>query len=427
MIDKLKKLVLGNTIPDKKKKYAWYSMGSILYAFATLLMTIVVTRTVGEKIGGMFSISLSISQWFSTIAYFEVRTYQITDVREKYRFSDYFSFRLVMCVFAYGVSVIYTMINGYEFYKALIIALLCLYKMLEGVADVFEGEMQKEDRIDVAGKSMFFRTLISLITFCTVLLLFKDIIVALVLINVIAIASIVIFGVIPAKEYTCIKISLECKKAKGLFLECGPLALSTFINTYIINSSKLAVDRVMPDEYQLYYSAVFMPNMVINLFSGIVFKPMQTTMAKYYEKREINKFVKTILSMVMIIVGFTLVCIIGAYIIGIPVLSAIYKTNLYPYKLVLLILLLAGGINAINILLYYILTIMRKQNVMMLLYAIVAGVSIIFIDGITNRWKLMGAAIGYLLLVLLLMILLITYILYISIKTRCNNMKKDID
>lgn len=53
--------------------------------------------------------------------------------------------------------------------------------------------------------------------------------------------------------------------------------------------------------------------------------------------------------MILIITGFTFVCEVGAYILGIPVLSWLYGVNLKKYKLTLLLLLLCGGINAVNI------------------------------------------------------------------------------
>ncbi len=411
MLTRIKNIVIGTKEVNGKSKYFWYTLGCALFAVATLIMTIVVSRQVGEKTGGMFSIGLSIAQWLSTIGYFEVRTYQVTDVKGEYSFSDYFSFRLIMCIFAYAIAIAYVFINGYSPVKINIVLLLCLYKILEGIADVFEGEFQKNDRIDISGKSMFFRTLITVVVLTTSLMITKNILFTLILVNIFALISMLVLNIIPISYFAKLKFNIRIKTIIGLFLGCGPLAISTFINTYIINSSKLAVDRNMGDEYQLYYTAVFMPNMVINLFSGIVFKPMQTTMATYFADRKMSDFRKVVFKMISIIVSFTLICIIGAYIIGIPVLSAFYKVNLSTYKYVLLILLSAGGFNAINILLYYILTIMRKQNIMVFMYGVVALASLLFIDKITVLGGLTGAAVGYLLLVIFLMILQVGYIL----------------
>ena len=78
----------------------------------------------------------------------------------------------------------------------------------------------------------------------------------------------------------------------------------------------------------------------------------------------------------------------------------------------LLLLLLCGGVNAVNIIFYYVLAIMRKQKYMTILYLIVCGVALIIMDLITGRLGLNGAALGYLILVVLLGVLLMGYILY---------------
>ena len=99
--------------------------------------------------------------------------------------------------------------------------------------------------------------------------------------------------------------------------------------------------------------------------------------------------------MFAIIAGFTLICEVGAYILGIPVLSWLYGVNLKDYKMTLLLLLLCGGVNAVNIIFYYVLAIMRKQKYMTILYLIVCGVALIIMDPITGRLGLNGAALGF--------------------------------
>lgn len=121
--------------------------------------------------------------------------------------------------------------------------------------------------------------------------------------------------------------------------------------------------------------------------------------------------------MILIITGFTFVCEVGAYVLGIPVLSWLYGVNLKEYKLTLLLLLLCGGINAINIIFYYVLAIMRKQKYMTILYIIVCLVSFLIMDTMTGKMGLMGASLGYLILVSLLAALLLVYII---IQTRRN-------
>lgn len=403
--------------PDDKYKYIWFTMGTACFALATLVMTIVISRLLGETQAGMFSVGLSIAQWLVTIAYFEIRTFQVTDVRNEYSFKYYLTLRILMCIITFLASIVYVVVNNYDIQKVIIILLVCLYKISDSIADTFEGEFQKEDRIDISGKSEFYRVFFSILVLVIAVAVSKNLILSLIIMNVVAYGMIVLLDISIAVKRVSVRMTWDMKRLWELVKMCIPLAVSTFLSTYIINSSKLSVDRVLGDEAQLYYTAVFMPNMVINLFSGIIFKPMQTAMAVNYYEKKYKNFWHIISKMILIITGFTFVCEVGAYILGIPVLSWLYGVNLKEYKLTLLLLLLCGGINAINIIFYYVLAIMRKQKYMTILYIIVCLVSFLIMDTMTGKMGLMGASLGYLILVSLLAALLLVYII---IQTRRN-------
>ena len=403
--------------PDDKYKYIWFTIGTACFALATLVMTIVISRLLGETQAGMFSVGLSIAQWLVTIAYFEIRTFQVTDVRNEYSFKYYLTLRILMCIITFLASVVHVVFNNYDKQKVIIILLVCLYKISDSIADTFEGEFQKEDRIDISGKSEFYRVFFSILVLVIAVAVSKNLILSLIIMNVVAYGMIVLLDISIAVKRVSVRMTWDMKRLWELVKMCIPLAVSTFLSTYIINSSKLSVDRVLGDEAQLYYTAVFMPNMVINLFSGIIFKPMQTAMAVNYYEKKYKNFWHIISKMILIITGFTFVCEVGAYILGIPVLSWLYGVNLKEYKLTLLLLLLCGGINAINIIFYYVLAIMRKQKYMTILYIIVCLVSFLIMDTMTGKMGLMGASLGYLILVSLLAALLLVYII---IQTRRN-------
>lgn len=406
-------MILQNEV-DIKRNYIWFSFGSGLFALSTLLFTVIVSRSLGKEIGGMFSTGIAIAQWMVTIAYFEIRTYQVTDAKNEFEFHDYFFVRIIMSFLSFATSVGYVIIRHYNIIKIEIVLCLCIYKILEGIGDIFEGEFQKHNRIDISGKSMFIRTLVSIITLCLSLKLTNNVFISLVITNIATAACIFLINVSILEYFSRLSFSFSLQKTKKIICQCLPLATSNFLSIYIVSSSKLAVDQCLADEFQLYYTAIFMPNMLINLFSGIMFRPMQTTLAQYYLSREMEKFKKIVYKMILIIIAFTILCVIGAYLIGIPVLSILYNVNLTKYKINLIVLLIAGGINAMNLLLYDILTIMRKQTYILILYSISSVFALFVTKTITNKLGLMGASLGYLFTVIFLCILIISIIFSFS-------------
>jgi O-antigen/teichoic acid export membrane protein len=395
-----------------ENQYKWYALGSILFALSTLIITIIVTRVTDESTGGMFSIGLSLAQWMSTIAYFEIRTFQVTDVKREYKLYQYVGMRVLTCIIAFGTSIVIIAFSGYTILKAQIVGLLCFYKIFEGISDVYEGEYQRNNRIDISGKSIFFRTLICTVVLILGILITKNIIWSLIVMDILEIVVIYYLDIVPTRRLNKKRIGFERNSLLQLVSSCIPLATCNFLNTYLINSSKFSVDRVFGDEMQIYYSAVFMPNFVINLFCGIILRPIETKLAIYYVERKKRNLITMVSKLCGFIMIFTLVCIIGAYLIGIPVLSLLYGIDLSEYRLVLVILLLAGGINAVSVIFYYVITIMRKQRYMFVIYAVTTLFSIALLDTCVETKGLMGAAAGYCAVLMFLCILLFLLIIY---------------
>ena len=124
----------------------------------------------------------------------------------------------------------------------------------------------------------------------------------------------------------------------------------------------------MSAEAVTYYTDLYLPTSTINLLSGFIFKPLLTTMGMSYQKGEWGKFRSLVGKLLFGIAGLTAVCCMGAFLLGIPVLSFVFGHDLSPYRTTLVLLILGGGGNAAVMLLYYALTTMRKQVLVLFCY-----------------------------------------------------------
>jgi len=105
---------------------------------------------------------------------------------------------------------------------------------------------------------------------------------------------------------------------------------------------------------------------------------------------------------VVYIIGITLVSIIGAYILGIPVLSLIYGVDLTDYKSELLIMLAGGGFLALSTWINIVVTIMRRQKYLLIGNVITSGIALIFSEWVVEKYGVMGATVLYTMLMLVL-------------------------
>ena len=73
----------------EKKNFMWNMMGSTIFAAASMLLSLIVIRVMGEDEGGIFAIAITVAQMLAFIEYYETRTFLVTDVKNLYNFGQY--------------------------------------------------------------------------------------------------------------------------------------------------------------------------------------------------------------------------------------------------------------------------------------------------------------------------------------------------
>ena len=77
----LLRLIIGKERKNQERQdMLWNMIGSFLYAFASMLLTIAVVSIAGEDAGGVFTFAFTtFGQHMFMVAYFGIRPFQITD------------------------------------------------------------------------------------------------------------------------------------------------------------------------------------------------------------------------------------------------------------------------------------------------------------------------------------------------------------
>lgn len=389
-----------------RSSFIWNMAGSMLMAFQSVIMLMILTRTLGLVESGIFTIAYANANLFLTIGKYGMRYFQVSDLKKQFTFAEYRVSRVITSIAMVVVSVIYVIYaasaNGYSMEKAQIIFWMCLFKVVDVVEDVYHGLYQQQNRLDVASKAMTLRMTITIIVFAVGLIVFKDLLLVLIISTI---ATTVIFALLTKWTYGTFSqndgLTGESEtriNKKNLFLLlklCFPLFAGSFLSFYIGNAPKYAIDAMLTDELQACYGFIAMPVFVIGLLNNFIFNPMLYQMSSLWENGKVREFLKRTLLQTGIVALITLVCIAGAWLLGIPVLSWLYNTDLSPYKAELLILLLGGGFLGLSGLLNTVITIIRYQKSLMWGYAFIALLAFLFSNGIVRRYEMMGAAVLY--------------------------------
>ncbi|MEG0826585.1 MAG: lipopolysaccharide biosynthesis protein [Bacilli bacterium] len=406
--------------------FFWNITGSLFNALATLVLSILVVKIAGNDSGGIFSLAFAGSQLMLTIACFEVRVYQSTDVLENFAFSDYFTARVITCILMMGVSCFYIWYkNYYVDITAVVMIILCAYRVIDAMSDVFQGFFQQKERLDIAGKALSYRVFFSTIAFGIVLALTDDLVLATLGMFIAALISFFCYDCYKIRLFEKPKFVVHFYKLKKLFFECLPLFAGAYMIMYVFNAPRNSIFTYMTFNDQSYFNQLFMPAAVINLLN-IAFRPLLTKMALIWNEEKYSDFIKYAFFVIFGVIIFTFATLLGGFFLGIPILSLLFTKELSQYQTELMIILVGGGLSALGNILYNIITIMRKQYSLLIGYGLSCLVTFIFSDFLVSNYGLLGAAGTYLIamIVFVLMAIILFTFYYIQILNKNKTKKK---
>ena len=378
----------------KKSEFIWNTIGSIFASLLSVVLLFVITRVNGVDDAGMFSIAFSSATILYTIADSQVRVFQVTDTDRKYGFGVYLSVRNILSLLMLIAGVIFVFVSRYDWQKALVCLGLVVFRMIDALSETYQGEFQLDGRLDIGGKSVFYRMLVSLVIFGVVDIVSKNLLVSIFCMCLTNFIIWIAYDRRLVKRYNTERSSKNMQEIKEVIYACFPLFVSMFLNNYIINAPKYAIDKYMTYEMQTYFNIIYLPTFVINLMSIFVLKPMLKTMGIMWNTDQKKKFAGILGKMILAILLLTIVAEVVGYFIGIPILSWIYGVNLKPYKIELLILIVSGGLSAITVALLYALSTMRCQGKSSIAYIAAAVSGVILPYYMVSRWGILGASVS---------------------------------
>ncbi len=395
--------------------FIWNIIGSSCYSLSSILFLMIVTRICGARQAGFFSLSYATAQLLLAVGRYGMRTFQATDLREQFSFKEYIVSRCISVGFMMLLGVFYSLFSFPGEY-ILISVLVIAMKAIDAVEDVYHGRLQQVYRVEQMGKAQAIRNIYTTICFAAVLIITKNMLITLT--ATVTTSIVVCIGV---NQFMIHRYARSCapknsgvlKSAVRLLMNCTGIFIGTFLSLLLFNIPKYAMAGVLSEEYQTYYSILFMPSFVITLLCEFVFKPTITSLADLWFAGERKRFGKTVLVIFGILIACSVFIVFAGHFIGRYLLELLYGVNLEAFKLHFIVLLLGGGISSCVYMSYNILIAIRHGRSIKIVYTIVAVISILVVRPMINAFSMMGAALNYLLSATLLLVFFVAILLYI--------------
>ncbi len=393
---------------DKKSEsgnYLWNSIGGMLNAGQSVIILMVITRACGLEDAGIFSIAYATANLLLYFGNYGVRNYQVSDLKEQISFRDYLAHRGITVSAMLAASVIYSVymvtFGSYSIEKAAVVLAMCVLKCIDCVEEVFEGRLHQKGRLDLSGKMMTSRIVVSIGGMLVAVILTGNLLIGTITAVILAAATVGIYVRRNRNE-----IALEAGRVKAsaigtLMVSCFPVCAANFLSFYLTSAPKYAIDATMSETVQAQYNFIAMPVFVIQLLNMFMYQPVLVKMTMAWTEKRKRDFLASFGKIIAGLAVISAIVLAGAWLIGIQALSVLYATDLTALKTELMLILVGGIFLAMSGFLCAVLTIMRAQNGIPMVYLIGTVLSLLMTSRMTRAMGIRGAVLAFVLIMAL--------------------------
>ena len=260
----------------------WNSIGSFTYLFAQWLLSLIIVRISSDLNDvGNFALAISITNIFFSLACFNVRPYLVSDVTNQFKVNEYVTFRIVTCVLAFALCLVYVNIFSYSWEQQQSVVLYMVFKLGEAWVDLLHSFEQKASRMDIGGISLLIRGILSVFVFAGALRITRNLQMSIVCMGIVTIGFIMLYDMYKVRRFVTIIPKCSFQRIKVLFIEFLPLTVASFLNLFSMTYPRQVLEMYSGTELLGIYATIATPTIIIQVAASYIFNPLLTTFAFY--------------------------------------------------------------------------------------------------------------------------------------------------
>lgn len=391
-----------------RHNFSWTLIGTIVYAATQFAILSVLAHLTGSAVVGLFALGLAITEPIFLFSNLSLRTVQATDARHLFRFSDYLGFRLGTTALAVSAAVVIAFTAGHRGEAFIAIVAIGLVKAIESLSDVGYGLLQQRERMDRIAVSMMLKGICGLALFAGVLALTGSLLPALVAL-VAARATIVAFydvrqvshavrqepeaGVpIPSNWLTALRPSWNNLSLMALGRLALPLGIVQLLVSLGTNIPRLSLaDSAGASALGIYATMVYFI-FVGDTLAAALSQATVPRLAALYAAGDLPAFRRLVVRLLLIGAAIGLAGIVGAALVGKPVLQLLYGPEFAAHSDVLVLVMLVGAVLIIGNYLGTAITAMRQFTAQVWVHLVEVAALVGASGFLIQRYGLQGAA-----------------------------------
>jgi len=334
---------------------SWAFIGFAVYAASQWATLAIVARMCGPDGLGQFALALATTAPVMLLAGLELRLVQSADSDQKFAFAEYLALRLIGIGVALSLIAAIGLFCGFDHLESSILIAVGFSKAAEATADVFYGQFQQRERMDLIARSLILRSMISLGVFGFVIFVTKSLVAGIYAQSIAWVVVLLLFDVpslaqfLPSTWSEVVRSRMTSSHLWQLAILAMPAGLRTMLLSFESNIP-FYVLRYFSDERSLgVFAAMAYSLVIVQTFARSLNQPAVPRFAILFGKRDQAAFAKLLWQLCGMGLVIGLMGLAAAVVLGRVFLTIAYGREFADESAILVILMAACAVRMITL------------------------------------------------------------------------------
>jgi O-antigen/teichoic acid export membrane protein len=295
---------------------------------------------------------LAITAPITLLASLGLRTVQVTDTKDEFRFGNYMALRLVTSLFSLVLALFITQAMDYHGVALLTILLIALAKAADGIADIIHGALQRRQEMDLIAIAMAVNGVSSLLFMVVLVATTRSVLwgaigslagslVSLVLVTMPMGARVLSRNERGLARFFVLKPSWNSFAIRQLVIVAFPLGIAYLLTSLTPNVPRYVIGRSLGSDDLGAFAAIASLTAVGPMVMGALYQVMLPRMSLHYDAGDRQMFTYALKRLIAFALAAGLAAVLAAWTIGNLLIPIIFTQEYRANDLLLPLLAIA--------------------------------------------------------------------------------------
>lgn len=374
-----------------KQNLLWNTAGCLTYQACQWLTTIlVVVLSSSYENSGILAFAMATGNVFVGLATYNVRTFQVADVDNRFSSENYVAFRIVTIIGASVLCIGYSLIVAPSLSTGIAMTAYLLFKADESFCNVLYGIDQKAERMDYIGISQGVRGIFSIAAFSGALVAGGSLTIAFIAMFASCAAVTLAYDLPHSRRLTSVRARITRQICTELLRTCAPNVVATFAYGFVATLARQWFGVEYGEEALGIYAAVATPCVLVQVMANYLYSPFLVPLARNWTAGDDHAVRAQLRKLLLGMGGVIAACLLLAAIAGAPAIELVYGPDIQDYSWMIVPAMVAASFMALDSLLTDLLIVMRR-------YFLAAAINVIALAScaaltmpFTDAWYMNG-------------------------------------